>query len=78
MEHFAYEYNTVKSYIHKVIEWVENTLIQDGTYHLPGKNILTDEEHAPRVIAIDVTEHPIERPKKIRNRTILASKNAIL
>jgi hypothetical protein len=77
MEHLAYEYNTVKSYIHKVIEWVEDTLMNDGTYRLPGKKVLIDNEHAPRVVAIDVTEHPIERPKKSRNRTIPAKKSAI-
>jgi len=76
MEHLAYEYNTVKSYIHKVIEWVEDTLIHDGTYRLPGKKVLVDKEHAPRVVAIDVTEHPIERPKKSRNQAIPARKSA--
>ena len=78
MEHLAYEYNTVKSYIHKVIEWVEDTLAQDGTYRLQGKKILIDKENAPRAVAIDVTEHRVERPKKNRSQTIPASKSAIL
>jgi hypothetical protein len=78
MEHLAYEYNTVKSYIHKVIEWSENVLARDGTYRLQGKKILTDKEDAPKTVAIDVTEHRVERPKKIRSRTIPASKSAIL
>jgi hypothetical protein len=77
MEHLAYEYNTVKSYIHKVIVWVEDTLIQDGTYRLPGKKVLTASDQRPQIIAIDVTEHPIERPKKNRRSTIPARKSVI-
>jgi hypothetical protein len=78
MEHLAYEYNTVVSNIHKAIEWVENTLIQDGTYRLQGKKILLDKQHAPRVVAIDVTEHSIERPQKNRKSTIPARRSVIL
>ena len=78
MEHLAYEYNTVVSNIHKVIEWVEDTLIRNGTFRLPGKKTLIAEEHKPRTIAIDVTESPIERPKKSRKSTIPARQNAIL
>jgi hypothetical protein len=44
---------------------------------LPGKKTLVDEEQKPRVIAIDVTEHPIERPKKNRKNTIPARKSVI-
>ena len=43
MEHLAYEYNTVVSNIHKIIEWVEDTLIRDGTFRLPGKKTLIEE-----------------------------------
>jgi hypothetical protein len=78
MEHLAYEYDTVVSNIHKAIEWVEDTLIQDGTFRLPGKKTLLHDEHPPRTIAIDVTEHPIERPKKNRKNTIPARKSIIL
>jgi hypothetical protein len=39
---------------------------------LPGKKVLLSGEQKPQVIAIDVTEHPIERPKKNRRSTIPA------
>jgi len=77
MEHLAYEYNTVKSYIHKSMVWVENTLIREGTFSLPGKNSLISGENKPRTILIDVTESPIERPKKNSENTIPARKNGI-
>jgi hypothetical protein len=77
MEHLAYEYGTVKSYVHKSMVWVENTLIRDGTFTLPGKNALIAGENKPRTILIDVTESPIERPKKNNENTIPARKSGI-
>ena len=77
MEHLAYEYGTVKSYVHKSMVWVENTLIRDGTFRLPGKNALIAGENKPRTILIDVTESPIERPKKNNENTIPARKSDI-
>jgi hypothetical protein len=78
LEHLAYEYDTVVSNVHKAIEWVENTLIQDGSFRLPGKKALISAEPKSRAVAIDVTESPIERPKKNRKNTIPARKSIIL
>jgi len=78
MEHLAYEYDTVKSYVHKSIEWVENTLIRSGAFRLPGKKALIAEGQKPKTIAVDVTESPIERPKKTRRSTIPARRSVIL
>jgi hypothetical protein len=77
MEHLAYEYSTVKSYIYKSMVWVENTLIREGTFNLPGKNSLIAGENKPRTILIDVTESPIERPKKNNENIIPARKSGI-
>jgi len=64
MEHLAYDYNTVVSNIHKAIIWAENILIQHEEFRLPGKKRLIEGEQKPRVVAIDVMEHTIERPQK--------------
>jgi hypothetical protein len=64
MEHLAYEYYVAKSAVHSAMVWVENTLVRDGTFRLPGKNCLIAGENKPQTIVIDVTESPIERPKK--------------
>ena len=37
MEHLTYEYGVVKSAVHSSMEWVEDALIRDGTFRLPGK-----------------------------------------
>jgi hypothetical protein len=64
MEHLAYEYGVVKSAVHSSMVWVENTLIREGTFRLPGKNALIAGENKPETVLVDVTESPIERPKK--------------
>jgi len=64
MEHLAYEYGVVKSAVHSSMTWVDNALIRDGTFRLPGKNALIAGENRPQTIVIDVTESPIERPPK--------------
>jgi len=77
MEHLAFDYNTVKSYVHKSIEWVEDTLLRSGVFRLPGKKTLLVEGQPPKAIVVDVTESPIERPKKNRRSIIPARKNGI-
>ena len=68
MEHLAYEYGVVKSAVHGAMVWVENTLIREGTFRLPGKNALVTGENKLQTILIDVTESPIERYRNRRRR----------
>jgi predicted DNA-binding protein YlxM (UPF0122 family) len=75
MESIADEYECSKSSVYRSITWVENVLSADGRFQLPDKESL--QEGAPKTVAIDMTEHPIERPKKIRNSGIPARKNGI-
>jgi len=75
MEHLGYEYDVVVSAVHSTIEWVENVLIRDGTFSLPGKKTLIAPENTPRTVVVDVTESPIERPKKNRKNTIPARRS---
>ena len=64
MKRLAYDYGVVKSTVSDTITLVENVLIQDGTFQLPGKKALLDQANAGRTLIVDVTESPIERPKK--------------
>ena len=75
MESIADDYDCSKSWVCRSIHWVEDVLSADGRFQLPGKKALQDE--APKAVAIDVTEHPIERPKKSRKITIRARKSGI-
>jgi hypothetical protein len=64
LAHIAASYGIDESNIQRTIIWVENTLIKDGTFRLPGKKALLDPACDYEVILVDATESPIERPKK--------------
>lgn len=59
----AYEFEIGEATVHDTIVWVENTLVKDEKLKLPGKKALLEDENI-EIILVDVTECPIERPKK--------------
>ena len=59
----AYEFEVGEATVHDTIEWVEDTLVKDEKFRLPGKKALLEDTEI-EVILVDVTECPIERPKK--------------
>ena len=59
----AFEFEVGEATVHDTIVWVEDTLVKSGKFSLPGKKALL-EENEIEVILVDVTESPIERPKK--------------
>ncbi|GHT45061.1 hypothetical protein FACS189454_03950 [Planctomycetales bacterium] len=73
--HLAFDFGVAKSTVSDTIILAENVLIQDGTFHLPGKKALLSKENAGRTLAVDVTESPIERPKKNKKNGIQAKKS---
>ena len=77
MEHIGGDYGVSKSTICESIQWVENTLKKYGTFKLPGKKLLKEAPSALEFIVIDVTESPINRPKKTKKSIIQAKRNAI-
>jgi len=75
MESIGGDYGVSKSTICESIQWVENTLTKDGTFKLPGKKVLKESDGAIVYAVIDVTESPINRPKKTKNPIIPAKRN---
>ena len=73
--HISESYGLSESNTYNTIKWVEDVLIKDGTFSLPGKKALLDEDTEIEVILPDATETPIERPKKGRKNTIQERKN---
>jgi hypothetical protein len=63
----ANEYGVAESTAHDITVWVENVLIRSGKFGLPGKKKLIMDESL-EVIVVDVTESPVERPKKRQKR----------
>jgi hypothetical protein len=64
MESIGGGYGASKSTICESVQWVENTLTKDGTFKLPGKKALKEAGGTIEYMVIDVTESPINRPKK--------------
>ena len=64
--HMAASYGLSESSIYRIIKWVEDTLISDGVFSLPGRKALSKSDTTIEVVFIDATESPIERPKKDR------------
>ena len=77
MAHIAASFGIAESNIHRIIRWVEDTLIKDGTFSLPGKKALIKSDVKYDVVQIDVTESPVERPKRGRKTAIPARKSDI-
>lgn len=70
----GFEFEVGEATVSDTIRWVEETLIKDGTFSLPGKKALLEDDSI-EVVLVDVTECPIERPPKNRENGIPARRN---
>lgn len=62
--HIATSYGVSESVAYKIVRWVEDTLVKDPTFALPGRKALLKSDMEYEVLLIDASETPIERPKK--------------
>jgi transposase len=62
--HIATSYGVSESVAYKIVRWIEDTLIKDPVFALPGRKALLKSDMEYDVILIDASETPIERPKK--------------
>jgi hypothetical protein len=69
--HIGVTYGLSESRVCELIKETEEILIKDSRFHLPGKKALLKEGNDFEVILIDVTESPVERPKKNNGQFIL-------
>ena len=76
--HIAQSYGLSESNAYKICKWVEDTLVKDKCFALPGKKALLKSDNEIEVILIDATETPIERPKKDKKDITPAKRNATL
>lgn len=72
--HIAKSYEVSESAAYITIKWVEDTLIKHPDFALPGKKALLKSDFEYETILIDVTESPIERPKKNKKNSTQARK----
>jgi len=71
----SFEFEVGEATVHDTIVWVEDTLIASGMFSLPGKKALIEKDGDIEVTAVDVTESPIERPKKGQKEWYSGKKN---
>jgi hypothetical protein len=75
--HIALNYGISESAAFNTIKWTENTLIKDGTFPLPGRKELLKADNGMEAVLIDVTESPVQRPKKNKSVIIPAKRSVI-
>jgi len=76
MFHISQSYGVGESSCWRALHFVENTLIKEGTFSLPGRKELLKSDVQYEVVIVDATERPIERPKKNSNISILERKRS--
>ena len=74
--HIGSDYGLSESNTYQTIRWVEDVLVKDGTFSLPGKKALLESGTQYEIVLKDVTESPIERPKRGKSTTTPERKNA--
>ena len=77
MFHIGITYGISESSVSEIITEMESILIRDKRFHLPGKKVLRQADSTYEVILVDVTESPVERPKKNSVEVIQERKNGI-
>jgi len=75
--HIAASYNISEAQCWRIITTLEKWLIKSDLFHLPGKKTLTKSDVEWEVVVVDVSEHPIERPKKNSGSTIQGKRRSI-
>jgi hypothetical protein len=74
--HIGLAYDVSEATVCRTIKKIEDVLIKSKQFHLPGKKVLQPSDTVIEVVLVDVTEQPIERPKK-DNAGITAAKSSV-
>jgi hypothetical protein len=75
--HIGQSWGVTESTACRIIRKIENIVSQSRVFTLPGKKHLQASDSSIDVVVIDVTETPIERPKKNKNASLAAKRRGI-
>ena len=75
--HIAQSYAVSEATVCRTIRKVEDVLVRSKKFRLPGKKALQPSDTVFEVILVDASEQPVERPKKAKNSTTVAKRDAI-
>ncbi|WP_192820014.1 transposase family protein [Leptolyngbya boryana] len=73
--HIGQSWGIHETTVGRIVRKIENILIQSGEFCLPGKKALHSAQTEWNILVVDVSESPIERPKKNNDLTTVASRN---
>jgi len=74
--HIAQSYGVSEATVCRTIHKVEDVLVRSKKFRLPGKKVLQASDTLFEVVLVDVSEQPVERPKKAKNG-ITAAKRSV-
>ncbi len=75
--HIGQSWGVNESTAYRIIRKIENMLASSRAFTLPGKKKLQQSSYQLEVVVVDVTETPIERPKKNKNSSTVAKRKDI-
>ena len=75
--HIGQSWGVTESTACRIIRKIENILSQSRVFSLPGKKCLQESDSSIDVVVIDVTETPIERPKKNKKTFLVGKRRGI-
>jgi hypothetical protein len=75
--HIGKSWGVTESTACRIIQKIEKVLSEARVFALPGKKHFYQSDALINAVVIDVTESPIERPKKNKSSSIVARKKGI-
>lgn len=76
--HVGSSYGLSEGQCYRIVTKIESILIGSNLFHLPGKKKMIEAGSGLEVVIVDVTESPVERPKKNSAGIIRARKKDTL
>jgi Helix-turn-helix of DDE superfamily endonuclease len=76
--HIAQSYGVSEATVCRTMRKVEDALVRSKKFRLPGKKALQTSDTLFEVVLVDVSEQPVERPKKAKNGITVAKRSDIL
>lgn len=73
--HIGQAWGVNESTAYRIVRKIEDILLKSRAFTLPGKKQLKTSDNQLEVVVVDVTESPIERPKKNKNSSTVVKRN---
>jgi len=73
--HIAQSYGVSEATVCRTIRKMEDAWVRSKKFRLPGKKVLQSSGTVFEVVLVDVSEQPVERPKKAQNGITVAKRN---